>query len=133
MTGVSHSNGIRVALLTFLCSVAIPEALNPQPSGQPAAADEQRCAALAQLDLETAAAGPTRITGARLIDVPPSGLEAGPNRMSGFGSRASGAGRIAKYCSVAGFVAPQNKFELRLPLPSEWNRKFFFAACGGFC
>src|SRR5262249_17538460 len=123
-----------VALLTFLCCWALmPGTLNPQPATEPPMAEEQRCAALAQLDLESASAGPTRITGARLIDVPPSGLEQGPNRVSGFGRRASGAGRIKKYCSVTGFVAPQNKVELRLPLRSEWNHKFFLATCGGFC
>jgi feruloyl esterase len=34
---------------------------------------------------------------------------------------------------VTGYVAPQNKFELKLPLPSDWNQKFFFYACGAFC
>jgi feruloyl esterase len=41
--------------------------------------------------------------------------------------------RIHQYCDVAGYVAPQNKFELKLPLPGDWNQKFFFTACGGFC
>jgi feruloyl esterase len=30
-------------------------------------------------------------------------------------------------------VAPQNKFELRLPLPSQWNGKFHLTACAGLC
>jgi feruloyl esterase len=34
---------------------------------------------------------------------------------------------------VTGYVASQNKFELKLPLPSDWNQKFFFYACGAFC
>jgi feruloyl esterase len=34
---------------------------------------------------------------------------------------------------VTGYVAPQNKFELKLPVPSDWNQKFFFYACGAFC
>jgi feruloyl esterase len=34
---------------------------------------------------------------------------------------------------VTGYVAPQNKFLLKLPLPGDWNQKFFFRACGGFC
>ena len=34
---------------------------------------------------------------------------------------------------MTAYVAAQNKFEIRLPLPSDWNHKFFFAACGGFC
>jgi hypothetical protein len=38
-----------------------------------------------------------------------------------------------EYCDVSGYVAPQNKFELKLPLPRDWNQKFFFYACGAFC
>src|SRR5262245_40466158 len=122
----------RLAWLTFVCCAAIPAALNPQPASHAPLSDDQRCAALAQLDLEGSAAGPTRITSARLAELPASGLEGNPNRVSGFG-RARGVSAIKKYCAVTGFVAPQNKFELRLPLSSDWNHKFFFAACGGFC
>jgi len=32
---------------------------------------------------------------------------------------------------VTGYVAPQNKFVLKLP--NDWNQKFFYYACGGFC
>jgi hypothetical protein len=38
---------------------------------------------------------------------------------------ASSAGHIHQYCDVTGYVPPQNKFELKLPLPGEWNHKFF--------
>ena len=34
---------------------------------------------------------------------------------------------------MRGCIAPQNEFELKLPLPSDWDMKFFFTACGGFC
>jgi len=34
---------------------------------------------------------------------------------------------------VTGYAAPQNKFELKLPDPRDWNGNFFFYACGGFC
>jgi feruloyl esterase len=34
---------------------------------------------------------------------------------------------------VTGYVAPQSKFELKLPLAHDWNGNFFFSACGGFC
>lgn len=40
---------------------------------------------------------------------------------------------IKRYCQVLGYVPPQNKFELRLPMPREWNEKFYFSACAGFC
>src|ERR1019366_5260766 len=34
---------------------------------------------------------------------------------------------------MRGCIAPQNEFELKLPQPSDWDMKFFFTACGGFC
>ena len=34
---------------------------------------------------------------------------------------------------MLGYVAPQNKFELRLPLPAQWNQRFHLTACAGFC
>lgn len=40
---------------------------------------------------------------------------------------------VHQYCDVMGYVAPQNKFELKLPPPDEWNQNFFFRACAGFC
>ena len=39
----------------------------------------------------------------------------------------------SRSCQIQGYVAPQNKFELRLPLPSQWNRKFHLTPCAGFC
>jgi len=93
----------------------------------------EQCTALGRLDFQVDATGPVRITAARIVDVPPQGLDSLPTRASGFGRPAPGAARIARYCSITGYVAPQNKFELRLPVPADWNRKLFFAACGGFC
>ena len=43
------------------------------------------------------------------------------------------ASPIKQYCQVLGYVAPQNKFELRLPLPAQWNQKFHLTPCAGFC
>jgi feruloyl esterase len=40
---------------------------------------------------------------------------------------------VRQYCDVTGYVAPQNKFALKLPPPGNWNQKFFLRACGGFC
>jgi len=122
-----------VASSSVVCALALPLGTRSQPADTPTNTDELRCAALARLDLENSPAGPTRLTSARLVHVPATGLDENPNRVSGFGRRHGGANRIARYCAVTGFVAPQNKFELRLPLPADWNRKFFFAACGGFC
>ncbi len=36
------------------------------------------------------------------------------------------------YCKVLGYVAPQVKFELRLPM-TGWAQRLMFAGCGGFC
>jgi feruloyl esterase len=43
------------------------------------------------------------------------------------------ASPIKQYCQVLGYVAPQNKFELRLPLPAQWNQKLHLTPCAGFC
>jgi hypothetical protein len=103
------------------------------PSAQPNV-DAQKCAVLTALNLETAPGGPAVITSARLVDVPASGLEQWILTPSGFASSAAnGAVRIHEYCDVTGYVASQNKFELKLPLPNDWNEKFFFYACGAFC
>ena len=34
---------------------------------------------------------------------------------------------------MLGYVAPQNKFELRLPLHAQWNQRFHLSPCAGFC
>jgi feruloyl esterase len=68
------------------------------------------------------------------VDVPANGLERPFYSPSGYGNSAGLiATRIHQYCDVTGYVAPQNKFELKLPLPNDWNQNFFFTACGGFC
>jgi Tannase and feruloyl esterase len=105
-----------------------------EPRREPQTQDAQRCAALAELNLEAVPGGPAVITSAHVVEVPASGLERWTLAPSGFASSAAnGASRILKYCDVTGYVAPQNKFELKLPLPGDWNQKFFFYACGGFC
>ena len=124
-----------LTLLSLLCSVG-PTLSGAQntPVVTPPSSDAEKCAALAELNLEGAPGGPTFITSARLVDVPDSGLEQWISAPSGFGnSAAQSTSQIHRYCDVTGYVAPQNKFELKLPLPGEWNQKFFFSACGGFC
>jgi hypothetical protein len=103
--------------------------------GAPLSPDAQKCAALAELNLENVPGGPAFITSARLVEVPASGLEAPFFHPSGYASGAAAqvASKIKRYCEVTGYVAPQNKFELKLPSPDDWNQKFFFYACGGFC
>ena len=104
-----------------------------QSGNGPADADSQTCAALRQLKLDKVAGGPAIVISAQLIDVPGGIRRADLNR-SGY---SDGTGwlhsAIRQYCDVKGYVAPQNKFELKLPLRQDWNHKFFFYACGGFC
>jgi feruloyl esterase len=94
---------------------------------------QNNCVTLTKLNLEAAPGGPAIITSASLIDVPAAGLQYPGFIPSGYGDVSVGAARIHQYCNVTGYVAPQNKFALKLPLPADWNQKFFFYACGGFC
>ena len=100
-------------------------------SAQPpiAGADAQRCTTLAAEDFEGLPDAPTRIMSARLVDVTAGDPPAPPGSPTGI----LAASPIKQYCQVQGYVAPQNKFELRLPLPSQWNQKFLLTPCAGFC
>ena len=66
---------------------------------------------------------------ARRVDVSPPD----PKALPGTPPAVLTASPIKQYCQVLGYVAPQNKFELRLPLPSQWNHKFHLTPCAGFC
>ncbi len=101
----------------------------PGTPGTPPGEDALRCSALAQLDLQSLRDAPTRVLTARLVDVPAPPPGASPQS----GAALLAASPIKQYCQVLGYVAPQVQFELRLPLPASWNRKFFFVTCGGFC
>ena len=101
---------------------------------KPQTQDTRKCEALAELNLETFMGGPAVITLAHVVEVPATGLEHFIFTQSGYGSLTpEPASRIREYCNVTGYVAPQNKFVLKLPLPGDWNQKFFYYACGGFC
>lgn len=124
-----------VCLGTFLLLLTTPLAMaQDTPSAAPPTADALKCSALAQLKLEDAPGGPAIISSAHLVEVPSTGLDQWIVIPSGYGSVASRIStHVHAYCDVTGYVAPQNKFELKLPLPGDWNQKFFFTACGGFC
>ena len=47
-------------------------------------------------------------------------------------AKAEGADTAAPFCRVEGYVAPQVRFELRLPI-STWTQRLVFTGCGGFC
>jgi feruloyl esterase len=130
--------GASLAMLSFAVSTTssgITTAAPLAPTSVPGP-DAQKCAALTALNLEDAPGGPAVITSAHTVDVSPSGLEPPFFHPSGYGASGAAAqivSNMKQYCDVTGYVAPQNKFELKLPLPDDWNQRFFFYACGGFC
>jgi tannase/feruloyl esterase len=130
------SGGASLAMLSFAASTTssgIISTAAPAPTSVPSV-NAPKCAELTGLNLEDAPGGPALITSARLVEVPVTGLEEWVVHPSGYGSSAAlRTNPIRQYCDVTGYVAPQNKFELKLPLPDDWNQKFFFHACGGFC
>ena len=104
----------------------------PETAQTSTSEDERTCEALTGLNLQAVPGGPAIITSARIVDVPASGLDHGGQ--SGYrGITGRDPSSVHRYCGVTGYVAPQNKFELRLPLPADWNHKFYFNACGAFC
>jgi hypothetical protein len=115
-------------LLLFGASSASAQAPSAKSIDASSAAAQQ-CTALAQVNLENLPEAATRITSARLVDVRTGEFE---NAMAMTAAPAKSS-QIRQYCQVLGYVAPQNKFELRLPLPAQWNQRFFFGACAGFC
>jgi hypothetical protein len=118
--------------LLLLSSLSAFAFAAPETAPTTGTQDEQSCAALTGFNLQALPGGPAIITSAQILDVPAGGLEhAG---QSGYrGTTARPRSPIHRYCDVAGYVAPQSKFELKLPLPADWNHKFYFNACGGFC
>jgi feruloyl esterase len=133
------SGGVLLVMFSFAALTTSSPMITPAASlasTSVSSVDAQKCAALTGLNLEDAPGGPALVTSARLVEVPDSGLEAPFFHPSGYassGAAVRGATKIKQYCDVTGYVAPQNKFELKLPLLGDWNQKFFFYACGGFC
>jgi len=89
--------------LTLLClsmrTVAAAQNLTQTP---PLGPEAQKCAALMEFKLEDARGGPALITSARLIEVPPSGLEHWILTPSGFASGTVGMPRLQE---MAGMTA----------------------------
>jgi hypothetical protein len=130
----SRFNLCLLSLLMIFCSGVQGFAQGPSPSA-PQDPVARACSALMGLDLGPIPGGPARLESARVVEVPQGGLDRGSpmGRTSGFGDAASEPANIKRYCEVKGYVAPQSQFELRLPLDPDWNAKFLFFACGGFC
>jgi feruloyl esterase len=91
--------------------------------------DAARCESLAAADFGELAGAPARVTSARLVDVPAADPKLPPTAPAAL----LAASPVKQYCQVQGYVAPQNKFELRLPLPAQWNGRFHLTPCAGFC
>ena len=124
----------RVGFILTLCLTGSALAAAQSPADQPSEPDAHRCAALTEFNLELAPGGPAVVTSAHIVEVPATGLARWILTPSGYGSTVSNSSSpIHQYCEVTGYVAPQSKFELKLPLSADWNQKFFFYACGAFC
>jgi Tannase and feruloyl esterase len=128
--GPTTSAAILLFALVVSLNGAGPFAQSPESSAsQRDSTVEQRCAALASTDFGSISGAPTRVASARMVDVPPPD----PKALPGTATAVLAASPIKQYCQVLGYVAPQNRFELRLPLPSQWNQRFHLTACAGFC
>jgi len=125
------SGGGLVLIVALSVTAADPPAQVSQTTvSQSAETDAQQCAALIGVkEFQDLPGAPTRIMSARLVDVPPGDAQA----PRGTPRAVLAASPIKQYCQVTGYVAPQNKFELRLPLPSQWNERFHLTPCAGFC
>ena len=125
-----HFAALRVCSVAIVFAIGLsfrataPSAQSGQPAAVPPSADAQRCAALATADFEGLPDAPTRIMSARIVDVTPGDPQS---------SAVLAASPIKQYCQVQAYVAPQNKFELRLPLPAQWNQRFHLTPCAGYC
>ena len=81
-----------------------------------AIASVKSCASIAQqTSLAALAQYPTAITGTNVVT--PSGTAAPGN---------------PTYCDVTGVIAPQTRFELKLPL-TDWQGRYLQNGCGGYC
>jgi Tannase and feruloyl esterase len=98
---VKIERGLGAGLMVALWGLAAPTVV---------VADPNPCAALLKQSFATLSDAPTTISSA--VDVPASA-------------------DLPAHCQVRGFVAPQVRFEVRLP--RNWNGKFLHQGCGGLC
>lgn len=56
----------------------------------------------------------------------------GPGQTTLPGQAAATSSATAPYCDVKGYVAPQIRFELHLPMET-WTQRMLFLGCGGYC
>jgi len=93
------------------CPLSVSQSpTQPGPAVLPVVAPVVECSTLAAVDISAAVGSPTHITSAAPV----------PD------------GKPAPYCKVLGYVDPQVKFEIRLPL-TNWTQRFVQTGCGGLC
>ncbi len=92
------------------CLASLSLAFTIRAADLPAVAPAIDCTQLATADLSAVADAPIHITAAAPV----------------------ADGKPAPYCKVTGYVEPQVKFEVRLPL-SGWTQRFLQTGCGGLC
>ena len=120
------------ACLAFFCAIVLSAA----PSAKAAPLDTARCTDLKSLNLTDYPDAPTSIVSA--VIVPASKDQSGtytPESFTGTpiaGQTIERPQDIPSYCQIIGYVAPQVKFELRLPVDG-WNSRFLMQGCGGMC
>ena len=80
--------------------------------GAAARADQARCEAFVNEDFSTLPEAATHLLAA---------------------SWSAPAENQAGYCELNGYIAPSVGFGIRLPAKDDWNGRFIFRGCGGFC
>jgi feruloyl esterase len=105
MASTGRSTG-RIVITLAAVLVALRAGVPPAV----AAETDDACAALAGLSFADLPDAPTTISSAQVV---PAGAD------------------LPAHCRVQGFVAPQVRFEIRLP--EDWNGKLLHQGCGGLC
>lgn len=102
----TRTQGWTVVAALFLC---LPGFTVPVKAAE--SADDQRCAALLQVDFSSIEDAPTKLTSAKAVPA---------------------EGSSPAHCLVYGYIWPQVGVVIHLPL-SGWNGKFLEVGCGGYC
>lgn len=109
-------------------------------SGMAAAGvDQQQCEALRQQSFLAVADGEAATmilqsdhVASMSLDAPQQAAVYRGSRLMGAPERAPGDG-LPAHCHIRGYITPHVQFEMRLPVPGDWNGKFLLGACNGFC
>lgn len=105
----------RMGLVIAFCLILPTFAAAQNAPGVPPSADAQKCAALAELNLEGVPGGPAFITSARRVEVPASGLEQWILSPSRFASSGESGSRTPRKRG--------NQSRIRCPGSVAWARR----------